>query len=163
MTPSLELITESTLEVEVLNLERKSEYAAEGKSGISSHSQLGFLITYLKQSKKKKKHQVTLISKKEGIKQRSCNYLLPNKGNEVSVDACFLKLCPYIRTVENRSNAHISNSLALRFSLLSVGGFFLSFFLSSLSVSSVSHPGSGDVFDTKHASSFNTMSFLSGS
>jgi hypothetical protein len=102
---------------------------------------------------------VTLISKKEGKKQRSCNYLLPNKGNEVSVDACFLKLCPYIRTVENRSNAHISNSLALRFSLLSVGGFFLS----SLSVSSVSHPGSGDVFDTKHASSFNTMSFLSGS
>jgi len=161
VTPSLELITESTLEVEVLNLERKSEYAAEGKSGISSHSQLGFLITYLKQSKKKKK--VTLISKKEGKKQRSCNYLLPNKGNEVSVDACFLKLCPYIRTVENRSNAHISNSLALRFSLLSVGGFFLSFFLSSLSVSSVSHPGSGDVFDTKHASSFNTMSFLSGS
>lgn len=161
MTPSLELITESTLEVEVLNLERKSEYAAEGKSGISSHSQLGFLITYLKQSKKKKK--VTLISKKEGKKQRSCNYLLPNKGNEVSVDACFLKLCPYIRTVENRSNAHISNSLALRFSLLSVGGFFLSFFLSSLSVSSVSHPGSGDDFDTKHASSFNTMSFLSGS
>jgi hypothetical protein len=54
VTPSLELITESTLEVEVLNLERKSEYAAEGKSGISSHSQLGFLITYLKQSKKKK-------------------------------------------------------------------------------------------------------------
>jgi hypothetical protein len=53
VTPSLELITESTLEVEVLNLERKSEYAAEGKSGISSHSQLGFLITYLKQSKKK--------------------------------------------------------------------------------------------------------------
>jgi hypothetical protein len=106
---------------------------------------------------------VTLISKKEGKKQRSCNYLLPNKGNEVSVDACFLKLCPYIRTVENRSNAHISNSLALRFSLLSVGGFFLSFFLSSLSVSSVSHPGSGDDFDTKHASSFNTMSFLSGS
>jgi hypothetical protein len=77
VTPSLELITESTLEVEVLNLERKSEYAAEGKSGISSHSQLGFLITYLKQSKKKK-HQVTLISKKEGKKQRSCNYLLPN-------------------------------------------------------------------------------------
>lgn len=64
MTPSLELITESTLEVEVLNLERKSEYAAEGKSGISSHSQLGFLITYLKQSKKKKKTSSDINFKK---------------------------------------------------------------------------------------------------
>jgi len=64
VTPSLELITESTLEVEVLNLERKSEYAAEGKSGISSHSQLGFLITYLKQSKKKKKTSSDINFKK---------------------------------------------------------------------------------------------------
>lgn len=65
MTPSLELITESTLEVEVLNLERKSEYAAEGKSGISSHSQLGFLITYLKQSKKKKKSDINFKKRRK--------------------------------------------------------------------------------------------------
>jgi hypothetical protein len=65
VTPSLELITESTLEVEVLNLERKSEYAAEGKSGISSHSQLGFLITYLKQSKKKKKSDINFKKRRK--------------------------------------------------------------------------------------------------